>query len=195
MNVPPPSIRFSAYWLSHCLGRTATARQRALSLCAFGSALVLVAWLTVAWQRSHDAWVHERDALRARSGQLSLRKPVPKAVSPARPPPDAARQNVAVSQLNIPWSDVFDGLERHVNADVGLTTLEPDTKTGMLRVQAEARSISGLLVYADQLSHDAAFYQLTLHQHETNEQDPNRPARLSFEVRLQNSGADVKVGP
>ena len=119
--------------------------------------------------------------------RFTARKPPAKAPSRALSSIEVARHNTAVGQLNTPWSDVFNGLERQAQADIGLTVLEPDTKRGALRVQAEAKDIDRLLTYAEQLASDPAFGKLNLQQHETNEQDPNRPARLSFEVRLVNA--------
>jgi len=184
MRARPPIISFSQSWVRAALGHASAPHQKALTIAGLLFAVALLASIIGTWRLEHDLRVEERDAMRMRMAQLGAQRPAPQVAPLRRTPVAIARDNAAVGQLNIPWSDVFDGLERHAGPDIGLTTLEPDSTSGTLRVQAEARSIAGLLSYADQLSNDAAFSQLLLHQHETNEQDPNRPARLTFQVRL-----------
>lgn len=194
MRPRPLRLRFSPSQRLAFLGHATTNWHRAAAIGACLAAGGLLACAADAWWREHGIRLHEREALQARRAELERRLPVRVA---ARPPPrtfaETARHNVAVRQLNIPWSDILDGLERHADADVGLTAVEPDAATGMLRIQAEARHIDALFAHAQQLSSDLAFGSLVLHQHETNELDPNRPARLSFEVRF--AAPDLVVNP
>lgn len=113
----------------------------------------------------------------------------PPVVPPVRKQTSLERQsleqrNAVVNLLNTPWADVLDALESRASPDVGLTLVEPDGDKGVVRIQAEAKSIDTLLSYADDFARDPGFAGVSMRQHDTNEQDANRPARLTFEVRL-----------
>lgn len=179
-----PTIIFHRDWAGTCLGHVTGSLQRVLGIGACAAAATLAFGQISDWRGKQQAIASERQALVVQ--KVRWVQAVPK-VRPSPPPLkafDIARHNAAVGALNAPWSDIFDGLERGSRGDVGLTLLEPDTKKGTLRLQVEGKRMASLLSYAQGISSDPVFGQLTLHQHETNEQDPNRPARLSFELPL-----------
>lgn len=183
MRVRTPSIAFAQPGASWWLGHAAGPLSRGACVVAGLLTLALWAWQGTEWQQQHERIVEQREQLMAQRAQLQT---LP-AQAPARPrlgPAAMARHNLAAGQLNAPWSDIFDGLERHAYGDVGLTMLEPDTKKGVLNVQAEAKEIGHLIGFASELAADESFGQLQLQQHVTNDQDSNRPVRLSFSVRL-----------
>ena len=182
-----PTISFKRSAADLWLGHATSPSQRGLAVIVCATAVGALAWVGVDWHARNKALADEHERVMSAQARFTARKPLVKPSSRALSSIEIARHNTAVSQLNTPWSDVFNGLERQAQADVGLTVLEPDTKKGALRVQAEAKDIDRLLVYAEQLALDPAFGKLNFQQHETNEQDPNRPARLSFEVRLSNA--------
>lgn len=92
--------------------------------------------------------------------------------------------NQAVQALNVPWSAMLDALEHHTPAGVALVSVEPEPQQGRVRLQAEARSLDALLAYAIALRDTAGFQGVTVLRHETREQDPMQPVRLTFEVEL-----------
>lgn len=97
---------------------------------------------------------------------------------------DRKALNGVIQQLNIPWHDIFEQLESSIPPDVALLSIEPDGQRGQIRLQAEAKSLDSLLRYASTLQHNGIFGRLNYSKHETNDQDPNRPVRLSFELGL-----------
>jgi Tfp pilus assembly protein PilN len=100
--------------------------------------------------------------------------------------PEQRRQiNGVIRQLNTPWLDLFEQLERSTPKDVALISIEPDARRASLRLQAEAKTLDTLLTYADRLQNQNTLGQLTYSKHETNDQDPNKPIRLSVEYSLQ----------
>lgn len=183
MRLKGATVRFAQrdaqLWLGHASSRAA----RAAAVLGLVGCVGLAAYEGQHWQQRHAAQVAKLEALQARLARAARERPAP-------PPRFAlsaqqvARHNAAVAQLNTPWSDVLDALERNADAQVGLTQLEPDAKRQTLRIQAEAKHVGTLIRYAERLASDAAFGRLELLQHETNEQDPNRPSRLSFELSL-----------
>jgi Tfp pilus assembly protein PilN len=99
--------------------------------------------------------------------------------------PEQRRQiNSVIRQLNTPWDQLFDQLESSTPRDVSLISIEPDAKRGSVRLQAEARALDTLLTYAARLQNQGVLGSLTYSKHETNEQDPNKPIRLSVEYSL-----------
>jgi Tfp pilus assembly protein PilN len=105
--------------------------------------------------------------------------------SAAWPPEQRGQVNGVIRQLNTPWHDLFKQLESSTPKDVALISVEPDARRGSLRLQAEAKTLDSLLVYADRLQNQGVLGQLTYSKHETNDQDPNQPIRLSVEYTLQ----------
>ena len=90
-------------------------------------------------------------------------------------------------QLNTPWSALLDALEASLPDDVALVAIEPDAGQGSVRLQVEAKALDTLLAYARELRSIPLFADVNLVKHETNEQDGNRPMRLSLNIRLRAS--------
>lgn len=93
--------------------------------------------------------------------------------------------STVVRQLNTPWQDLFNQLERRTPSEVALLSIEPDTLRDSIKLQAEAKTLDALLVYAAGLEQQGLFGRLTYSKHETNDQDPNKPTRLSFELEVR----------
>lgn len=90
-----------------------------------------------------------------------------------------------IRQLNTPWQDVFEQIEADTPKDIALISIEPDAKRAVLRLQAEATTLETLLSYAARVQYQGVLGLLTYSKHETNEQDPNKPIRLTVEYSLQ----------
>jgi Tfp pilus assembly protein PilN len=93
--------------------------------------------------------------------------------------------NSVIRQLNLPWKNLFDDLETLTPADVALLSIEPDGRRSIVKLVAEAKTLVTLLDYSAKLQQNGIFGRLTYSKHETNEQDSNKPVRLSFELELR----------
>jgi hypothetical protein len=93
--------------------------------------------------------------------------------------------NTVIRQLNTPWQDLFDQLEKTTPSDIALISIEPDAKRATIRLVAEAKRLDTLLSYASELQQQGVFGRLTYSKHETNDQDSNKPVRLSFELDMR----------
>ena len=93
--------------------------------------------------------------------------------------------NRVIHQLNTPWQDLFQQLERGTPNNVALISIEPDAGRASVKLQAEAKNLDVLLAYAASLQSQQVLGALTYSKHETNDQDPNKPVRLSFEMGLR----------
>jgi Tfp pilus assembly protein PilN len=101
--------------------------------------------------------------------------------------------NSVIRQLNVPWKEVFSDLEAMTPMDVALISIEPDGSRSMLKLVAEAKSLSTLLSYSSKLQQNGIFGRIAYSKHETNEQDANKPIRLSFELELRQSELDINT--
>jgi Tfp pilus assembly protein PilN len=148
------------------------------------AALALAALLAGAWQLAQA-----RQDLASTAGELQAlgrRQPV------ATPPPQRTLSpeqrrawNHVVGQLNTPWAALLAGLEAATPEDVALVSVEPDPPKSSVRLQAEAKTLDALLTYSQRLASVEPFGDVTLLKHDTNEQDPNRPVRLTLSVGLR----------
>jgi hypothetical protein len=71
--------------------------------------------------------------------------------------------------------------------DVALISIEPDGARSSVKLVAEAKSLTTLLNYSSKLQQNGIFGRITYTKHETNEQDTNKPVRLSFELELRSA--------
>lgn len=145
--------------------------------CALG-ALGVVLWELA--QVRQDLLAVE-DELQA----LGHRRPQPVEPRPVLTIQQRAAWNQLVAQLNTPWATLLGGLEAATRDDVALVSIEPDARQGTVRLQAEARTLEALLAYAQSLGTVEPFAGVVPLRHETNEQDPNRPVRLTLRLRLR----------
>lgn len=173
--------RISAVLLGH-QGR----RRGILALVLLLASLTFIA--ATAWQLT--VMQEELSAVRLRL-QAQGPRPAAKTTVTARALAPEQRQawNQLVRQLNTPWSEVLAALETSTPEDVVLVSIEPDARTASVRLQAEARTLGALLSYADALAAVGPFLDVTPVKHETHEQDPTRPIRLSLNLRLRGQAA------
>jgi Tfp pilus assembly protein PilN len=95
--------------------------------------------------------------------------------------------NNVIRQLNVPWKNMFEDLESMTPMDVALISIEPDGARSTVKLVAEAKSLTPLLNYSSKLQQNGIFGRITYTKHETNEQDTNKPVRLSFELELRSA--------
>lgn len=194
----PESDSMSFHWESAprwtLWGRQSGPRARVAALALGSVALLALAW--GAW----SGWRQMQDLEAVQAQVLALRATPAKPVAP-RAATTARRDGGLVAgqalstdqrqglravarQLNIPWQELFEQLERTTPPQVALVSVEPDGQRGTVRLQAEAKSLDTLLQYAAALQGQGVLGRLTYNKHETNGQDPNRPMRLTFELVL-----------
>lgn len=99
--------------------------------------------------------------------------------------------NSVIRQLNVPWKNLFEDLEAMTPMDVALISIEPDGSRSTVKLVAEAKSLTTLLSYSSKLQQNGIFGRITYSKHETNEQDMNKPMRLSFELELRQSALAI----
>ncbi|MBL0420155.1 hypothetical protein JI739_07320 [Ramlibacter sp. AW1] len=178
----PIDIRFDASpgWRRWLLGAQ-RARGSALSLLSLIATGTILAWT------AGTAWYLQDDLASARRTWASLTTPPRRATAPTPPAAKpAARAELAawteaVQRLNTPWTAVLDGLESLATPDVALLSIEAEGEGRRLRLTTEARDLPALMGYAQRLGRTPGFESVRPLRHDTYEQDPARPVRLTLQ--------------
>lgn len=85
------------------------------------------------------------------------------------------------SELNFPWSDLFDVIEEQTK-DVAVLSVEPQLKQGKIKISAEAKSRADMNQYLRNLERQTIIRSVTLLSFEINQQDPLKPVRFQYEM-------------
>ncbi len=165
------------------LGHSSTLAFRLLAGAA--AVVCLTALVSVGWQTA----LLLRDLSTTRASLAMTRADLSVAPTRVAPPTPALRQRIqglnrVIRQLNAPWSDIFDALEKQAQAEVALVSIEPDASKGSVRIEAEAKRLEDLLEYARRLGQSSQFQHVTPVKHEINERDAARPFRMSIDATL-----------
>lgn len=175
----PPRITFDSTWRRRLLGR-GSSWERAIFVLAL--VLASTALGGVAWQ-AHTLDL-EQTRLRAAvlQAQVVVARPAPRPVQTSTPLETLRQMDRVTGRLNVPWTDLFDAIERTASQKVALLTLEPDARTGSIALTAEARSLDDLLSYAEALGQDPAVAVVRMAQHDLRAQEPGQPVRMILSV-------------
>lgn len=188
----PGARRSWQAWHSMLAGRVASRHAQAAALLAAAAALAALCLVAVQSWDTHQQLQATRqavEALQQKQARAARRAEGPSAEGRSAAPALTAQQtqawNQLLRQLNTPWSAILDTLETATPQTVALVSIEPDARQASLRLQAEARTLETLLAYAGALNHQGPFGEVRLIKHETQDQDPNQPVRLSMDIRLK----------
>lgn len=138
-------------------------------------------------KNQNQEWDRKIQTLRQQSNAQTKAASTKTTSSAASPMAALQRQQVQalLRQLNMLWQQLLQQLEDATPSQVALISLEPDAQRGTLKLQAEARQIDTLLQFAASLQNQGVLGALSYGKHETNEHDPQKPARLSFELQIR----------
>ena len=85
------------------------------------------------------------------------------------------------AQLDYPWWSFLSFLESRQQADVALLSVEPDRRTGMLRITGQAKDVPSMVGYVAALQQSGAFEQVLLASHEVEQKRPGAPVRFELQ--------------
>ena len=116
-------------------------------------------------------------------------------LSPGLPPAQQLGHTIAITplemrqieeisrQLQLPWEDVFGGVQRAATVRVALLEVVPEPETRSLRVVAEARRANDIWDYMTRLSRQPGFGQVVLKEHELRQDQPQQPIRFTLALK------------
>lgn len=102
-----------------------------------------------------------------------------KAIAQASPE-EIAMARDTVERLGLPWSRLFAALESAANDQVALLAIEPDTKSGTVKISGDSKDYLAALGYVLNLSQADALSNVQLVRHEVKQNDPQRPVAFSI---------------
>jgi hypothetical protein len=85
-----------------------------------------------------------------------------------------------VERLGLPWTKLFAALESAATDQVALLAIEPDTKTGTVKISGDSKDYLAALGYVLNLSQAEALSNVQLVRHEVKQNDPQRPVAFSI---------------
>lgn len=195
----PQGVRFEARPQYRFWGRHSSSNTRLAALICGALLLAYACWLgyqvqqAMAQTQRLQAELVELDGSRAsKTANESPANETRRSISIKGMPTaqglsnDARRNlNLVIRRLNTPWQDLFDQLEKSTPGNIALLSIEPDAVRETIKLHAEATALEPLLIYAASLEKQGVFGQITYSKYETNEQDANKPKRLTFELALR----------
>ena len=91
---------------------------------------------------------------------------------------------------NYRWTALLDQLEAHLVDGISIRGLQPDYKSGVLRLSGVAASITDLRNFIDNLSRSEVFTQVYLKEQRTEKTSDDLPGGIFFSVELKKRGGD-----
>ena len=116
--------------------------------------------------------VHSNETIVARA---KPRPPLAKAS-----PEEVALVRDSVERLGLPWAKLFAALEAAGSDQVALLAIEPDTKSGTVKITGDSKDYLAALGYVLTLSQNDALSHVQLVRHEVRQNDPQHP--VSFAI-------------
>ena len=104
----------------------------------------------------------------------------PRKALPAVSNDELALARDTVDRLGLPWTKLFAALESAATDQVALLAIEPDTKTGTVKISGDSKDYLAALGYVLNLSQAEALSNVQLVRHEVKQNDPQRPVAFSI---------------
>ncbi|MBT9520763.1 MAG: PilN domain-containing protein [Dechloromonas sp.] len=111
----------------------------------------------------------------------AFRNPTEKRSQPISPK-QLTEINLAIMQLNLPWSQFLTAIEKNLSSNVALLGIDPNAERQIVRIEGEAKTAGDMIDFVEQLGRDPFFQDASLLRHQINDSDQNHPFRFTMEV-------------
>lgn len=91
---------------------------------------------------------------------------------------------------NYRWTTLLDHLEAHLAEGISIRGLQPDYKTGILKLNGVAASVTDLRHFIDNLTRSEVFTQVYLKEQRTEKTKDDLDGGITFSVELKKRGGD-----
>lgn len=91
---------------------------------------------------------------------------------------------------NYRWTTLLDHLEAHLAEGISIRGLQPDYKTGVLKLSGVAASVTDLRHFIDNLTRSEVFTHVYLKEQRTEKTKDDLDGGISFSVELKKRGGD-----
>jgi Tfp pilus assembly protein PilN len=147
--------------------------------------LALLAWQATEWRTLQQANAQVQSAIDATQSRSRLN--LQEQRTEAEPTPleraEIGQTRAASLQLNYPWDAVFDAIEKAQHPDIALLGVDPKSKSGQIRLTAEAKDAAAMTLYVANLQSSPQLSRALLTSHQFQNQQPGTPLR--FQVLAQ----------
>lgn len=106
----------------------------------------------------------------------------PRRQASAVSPEEVAAARETVERLALPWTRLFAALEGAASDQVALLAIEPDTKSGTVKISGDSKDYLAALTYVLNLSRSDALSKVELVRHEVKQNDPQKPVSFSIQA-------------
>ena len=137
-----------------------------------GAALAVAADLALTYAKLDHA-VKSNEAVVARAQPR-------KSAAPAVSKDELSAARETVERLSLPWAKLFAALEAAANDRVALLAIEPDPKTGTVKISGDSKDYLAALTYVLDLSKTPTLSNVQLVRHEVKSNDPQHP--VAFQI-------------
>jgi len=144
----------------------------------WASRILVAAALAVAGDMAYTYARLERD-VKAHEAVLAREKPR-RAAAPSVSPDELAVARETVDRLSLPWAKLFSALEGAANDRVALLAIEPDPKSGTVKISGDSKDYLAALTYVLDLSKTPTLSNVQLVRHEVKANDPQNP--VAFQI-------------
>lgn len=90
--------------------------------------------------------------------------------------------NLAIKQLNLPWTEFLTAVEQNLSSNVALLGIDPNAERQIVRIEGETKTAQDMIDFVEQIGRDPFFQGATLLRHQINDSDRNRPYRFTMEA-------------
>jgi Tfp pilus assembly protein PilN len=95
---------------------------------------------------------------------------------------EVKQANAVILQLSLPWQALFEAFEGAHQNDIAVLSIEPDAQKAWVRISGEAKSLDSLPAYVAYLQKVPLFQEVTLLNHQIQDQDPQKPVRFMLQA-------------
>ena len=96
---------------------------------------------------------------------------------------ETKRANEVISQLTLPWDQLFSAVEDAADKDVALLAIQPDRRKGVVTIGGEAKDIAAMLDYMRRLGGEKSLKGVALLSHQIQLNDPQKPVRFDLSAK------------
>ncbi len=162
----------------------------------WGWLLLLVALPLFAWQGSrYISAVELRDEQAVALKKADLASRTPRRTLSDGDVRYVTQASQAATQLAAPWNTMLAMLEEHRSENIALLKLEPNAKTGQLKIVGEARTGRAMVSYLQSLENDTRLSQVTLINHQLQKQTPGEPIRFTAAAQWLAAASNTSAQP
>jgi len=95
------------------------------------------------------------------------------------------KANGVLRLMNVPWGELFAGIESAENGDVALMAVQPDTRSRSVLIGGEARNLPAVFAYMERLERTKRLRDVVILSHELKAKEPGQPIAFTLAAGWQ----------